>query len=68
MTMAPALWHVMFDGKEDLECHVCPRHKAIADMLACDDAKGDNGECAHVQYRACDCTDPEMCAYCEVSR
>jgi hypothetical protein len=55
------LFHVMFDGKPEVMCHVCPTHKAIADSFACDDEKGTDGGCAHVQYCVCDCDEPEEC-------
>jgi len=49
------LYHVMFDRKPEVECHVCRAHKAIADGLQCTDARGADGECEHVQYAICDC-------------
>jgi hypothetical protein len=58
------LKHVLFDSKPEVICHVCPEHKSIADSLPCDDDKGADGECAHVQYRPCDCADPEPCVAC----
>jgi hypothetical protein len=59
------LYHVMFDGKPEVFCHVCRQHKAAADLLPCDDDKGANGECAHVQYAVCDCPDDEhACDIC----
>ncbi|HEY1294706.1 MAG TPA: hypothetical protein VGJ60_16635 [Chloroflexota bacterium] len=66
MTTLDDLRHVLFDGQPAVICHVCPRHKAMADRLNCDDERNADGECAHVQYRACDCTDPDLCAACEV--
>lgn len=62
--MTATLWHVRFDGKPAVVCHVCPRHKAIADRLPCDDDKGTNGECAHVQYTACACDEAQCCVAC----
>jgi hypothetical protein len=59
------LYHVMFDGKPQVQCHVCAEHKAIADTLECDDERGPDGECAHVQYGACNCAAPEACVGCD---
>lgn len=58
------LKHVLFDGKPEVMCHVCPQHKAIVDRFACDDEISD-GECAHVQYAVCDCSDEQAaCVAC----
>jgi len=50
------LVHVMFDRQPEVICHVCQFHKAHADSLPCDDAKGTDGGCDHVQYAMCDCS------------
>ena len=59
------LTHVMFDGKPEVICHTCAWHKSLGDALPCDDDKGADGECAHVQYAVCDCRNDEVeCDLC----
>lgn len=66
MTASEDLRHVLFDGKPEVLGHVCPKHKALVDSLRCDDEQGPDGQCAHVQYRACDCVLGRGCDMCDI--
>jgi len=57
------LYHVLFDGKPEIVCHICPIDRQDADVIPCLEDGDTTGECRHVQYAACDCLDAS-CAVC----
>jgi hypothetical protein len=63
MAVRTLLYHVMFDHEPEVQCHVCPEHRAFADALPCPD-HDDHGACDHIQYEACACNDNVGCLGC----
>jgi hypothetical protein len=63
MAVRTLLYHVMFDHEPEVQCHVCPEHRAFADALPCPD-HDDHGACDHIQYEACACDDNVGCLGC----
>lgn len=56
-------WHVRFDGKPEVEGHICDVHRDVGQSLACP-TDGLEGDCAHVQTAPCDCAEPVRCDGC----
>jgi hypothetical protein len=57
------LFHVLFDRRPEVACHVCLWHRSIADLLECQEDHGD-GSCDHVQYDECECRAEVVCVAC----
>jgi hypothetical protein len=58
------IWHLYFDGEPTLVGHICDHHRTLGRLLSCADA-GPDGDCEHIQTRACDCLMPRDCDICE---
>jgi hypothetical protein len=57
------LYHVMFDGEPEVQCHVCTEHRLFADLLPCPDHE-EHGACSHIQYADCACDGNVGCVAC----